>query len=139
MEGDFSYSVYLNGQESASGDVNKDNIDESRTLEVQIAQLLVDQGNRLVIERHAPQTGQTGKGQLYYSAYLRYYLPVDQVQALDRGIVVARQYSPVDSPKEYVDTAQVGDVIQVKLTIIAPTDLYYVVLEDPLPAGFEGV
>ena len=32
-----------------------------------------------------------------------------------------------------------GDVIEVKLTLIAPTDLYYVVVEDPLPAGFEGV
>ena len=39
----------------------------------------------------------------------------------------------------YVDSAQVGDVIKVKLTIIAPTDLHYVVVEDPLPAGFEGV
>jgi uncharacterized protein YfaS (alpha-2-macroglobulin family) len=139
MEGDFGYSVYLNGQEWASGDFNKENIDESHTLEVEIAQLLVEEGNRLVIERHTPQAGQTGKGQLYYSAYLQYYLPADQVQALDRGIVVARQYSPVDNPKVYVDSAQVGDVIQVKLTIIAPDDLYYVVLEDPLPAGFEGV
>jgi hypothetical protein len=33
----------------------------------------------------------------------------------------------------------VGDVIQVKLTIISPTDLHYVVVEDPMPAGFEGV
>jgi uncharacterized protein YfaS (alpha-2-macroglobulin family) len=38
-----------------------------------------------------------------------------------------------------VDAARVGDVIKVKLTLIAPTDLYYVVVEDPLPAGFEGV
>jgi hypothetical protein len=58
--------------------------------------------------------------------------------------VVARQYSPVDDTGQsgatrYVDTARVGDVIQVKLTLVAPTDLHYVVVEDPLPAGFEGV
>jgi uncharacterized protein YfaS (alpha-2-macroglobulin family) len=38
-----------------------------------------------------------------------------------------------------VDEAQVGDVIQVKLTIIAPNDLHYMVVEDPFPAGAEGV
>ena len=32
-----------------------------------------------------------------------------------------------------------GDVIQVKLTIIAPNDLHYVVVEDPFPAGSEGI
>jgi uncharacterized protein YfaS (alpha-2-macroglobulin family) len=139
LKGDFSYTIYLNGEKWASGDVNKENIDESHKLQVEIARLLVDVGNRLVIEREVPQGGQSGEGQLYYSASLRYFLPAEQVKALDRGIIVARQYSPVDSPSSYVDTAQVGDVIQVKLTIIAPNDLYYVVVEDPLPAGFEGV
>ena len=139
LEGDFSYSVYLNGEELASGDVTRETIDESRKLQVEIARLLVEEGNRLVVERHAAQSGQTGEGQLYYTTYLRYYLPADHVQALDRGIIVARQYRPVDAAKETVDTARVGDVIKVTLTIIAPTDLYYVVVEDPLPAGFEGV
>ncbi len=139
LEGDFSYTVYLNGEEWAAGDVTRETIDQSRRLQVEIARLLVEEGNRLVIERHAAQAGQTGKGRLYYSAYLRYYLPAELVKALDRGILVARQYSPVEAPGQYVDTARVGDVIRVKLTLIAPTDLYYVVVEDPLPAGFEGV
>jgi hypothetical protein len=139
LDGSFSYTVYLNGKDLASGDVSEENIDESRRLQVEIARLLIEEGNRLVIERHGAQPGQTGEGQLYYSAQLRTYLPADHVKALDRGIIVARQYSPVDSPNEYVDSAQVGDVIKVKLTLIAPTDLYYVVVEDPLPAGFEGV
>ena len=139
LEGDYSYTVYLNGSELASGDVSKANIDEGKQLQVEIARLLVDEGNRLVIERHAPAAGQTGKGVLYYSASLRYFLPAEQVKALDRGIMVARQYSPVGKPGKYVDSARVGDVIQVKLTLIAPSDLYYVVVEDPMPAGFEGV
>jgi len=144
LEGDFGYNVYLNGQALAGGDVSQDNIDESQKLEVEIARLLAQEGNRLVIERLAPQGDQTGEGQLYYSADLRYYLPADQIQALDRGIIVARQYSPADTAGQegaglYVDTARVGDVIKVKLTLVAPTDLHYVVVEDPLPAGFEGV
>jgi uncharacterized protein YfaS (alpha-2-macroglobulin family) len=30
-------------------------------------------------------------------------------------------------------------VIQVKLTIVAPTDLHYLLVEDPLLAGFEAI
>ncbi len=139
LAGDFSYTVYLNGEEWAAGDVSEENIDESRRIQVEIARLLLEEGNRLVIERHAARDGQSGEGQLYYSAALRTYLPADQVKALDRGVIIARQYSPVDSPDRVTDSARVGDVIRVKLTIIAPTDLHYVVVEDPLPAGFEGV
>lgn len=139
FEGDFDYTVYLNGEQLLSGEVSKETITESRKLQIEVARLLVDQGNRLVLERLAPQADQTGKGKLYYSASLRYYLPADQVRALERGIIIARQYSPVDQPGRYVDQAQVGEVIQVKLTLIAPSDLYYVVVEDPLPAGCEGV
>jgi len=139
MEGDFSYTVSLNDQVLESGEVNKENLAETRTLRVEIAQLLVDRANRLVIERHAPTEGQTGKGQLYYAAYLRYYLPADMIKALNRGIIVARQYSLADRPGTYITQARVGDVIQVKLTIVVPNDLYYVVVEDPLPAGCEGV
>jgi len=144
LQGDYGYRVYLNGEELASGEVSRDNITESRQLRVEIARLLAEEGNRLVIERQTAEGDQTGEGQLYYSAGLRYYLPADHVRALDRGIMVARQYSPAGdageaSARRYVDTARVGDVIQVKLTLIAPTDLHYVVVEDPLPAGFEGV
>ena len=32
-----------------------------------------------------------------------------------------------------------GDVVQGRLTIIAPNSLHYVVVEDPLPAGAEGI
>ncbi len=139
MEGDFSYTVYLNGAALGSGDITKTNLSEPQRLRVEIARLLADQANRLVIERQSPKEGQTGKGQLYYTAYLRYFLPADMIKALDRGIMVARQYSPADQPGKYLTGAQVGDVILVKLTIIAPTDLYYVVVEDPLPAGCEGI
>ncbi len=144
LQGDFSYTVTLNGEVLLQGDYNAGNITESQKLTVAIAQLLVEEGNRLFIERLPASGGQIGEGQLYYTAHLRYFLPVDQVKALDRGIVIARQYSPVDNADAdvgdaYVNGAQVGDVIRVKLTVVAPTDLYYVVVEDPLPAGCEAV
>ena len=38
-----------------------------------------------------------------------------------------------------IDGAQTGDVIRVKITLVAPNDLHYLVLEDPLPAGCEAI
>ncbi len=139
LEGDFSYLVVLNGRVLLRGDVTQATLDASQRVQVAVAELLTDQGNRLFIERAEPTAEQTGAGQLYYTAHLRYFLPAAEVEALDRGVVVARQYSLVDDPDAAITEAQVGDVIRVKLTIIAPNDLHYVVVEDPLPAGCEAV
>ena len=38
-----------------------------------------------------------------------------------------------------VTQAKVGDVLDVKLTVVVPNSLYYVVVEDPLPAGAEAL
>jgi hypothetical protein len=148
LQGDFVYNVYLNGELRLEGDVSEATIDESQKLQVDIAQLLVDEGNRLIIEREPGDMDRSGEGQLYYTAHLRYFLPVEQVQALDRGITVVRQYTPINdtddtlgevSDRSPLDQAQVGDLIRVKLTLIAPSNLHYVVVEDPLPAGCEAV
>ncbi|MGC9399998.1 MAG: Ig-like domain-containing protein [Anaerolineae bacterium] len=138
LEGDFAYNVYLNGAPWESGAFTAATIDESHTLQREIAALLTDRANRLIIERLPGDDEHSGEGQLYYTAQLRYFLPAAEVEALDRGIIVARQYTPVDG-EGTVTEAEVGDVLRVKLTLIAPTDLHYVVVEDPLPAGCEGV
>jgi uncharacterized protein YfaS (alpha-2-macroglobulin family) len=135
LEADYAYRVSLNQKVLSEGRVTKADVRETRKLQVEVAQLLKEEANRLLIQRAEP----TGKGRLYYSLYLRYFLPVEDVKALSRGIIVARQYSPVDEPERFVDGAKVGDVIKVKLTIVAPSSLHYLVVEDPLPAGCEGV
>jgi hypothetical protein len=139
LGGEFDYTVRLNGEVLLEGEVSAATIDERQSIRVAIAELLVDRGNRLIIERHTPADDQSGAGQLYYTAHLRYYLPVEQVEALDRGIIVARQYSPVGDPDATIDEVAVGESVRVKLILVAPTDLHYVVVEDPLPAGFEAV
>ncbi len=87
---------------------------------------------------------QTGKGQLYYTAHLKTYQPVEQVGPLNRGVSVNREYRLADCgqtiPEQTCPTitqAKVGDVIRVKLTVVVPNSLYYVIVEDPLPAGAE--
>ncbi|MEA3345748.1 MAG: alpha-2-macroglobulin family protein, partial [Chloroflexota bacterium] len=135
LEADYSYRVSLNGEELAEGTATSENLDEQRKLVVEIDELLRGEANRLLIECQEP----TGKGRLYYSAHLRYFLPAEEVRAESRGIVVARQYSPVDEPDRFITGASVGDTIRVKLTIVAPNDLHYLVVEDPLPAGCEAI
>jgi uncharacterized protein YfaS (alpha-2-macroglobulin family) len=167
LEGNYAWNVTLNGEGLGEGAVDEENIDETVKLRLEIGDLLADMVNRLAIERN-PSSGDVSEespGRLYYAAYLTYYKPVPEVKALDRGIIVSRQYflqnstpsqpSPSEGEGEEstpsppqgegrgegrpITEAKVGDIIQVKLTIIAPNDLHYVVVEDPFPAGTEGV
>ncbi|MBE0688762.1 MAG: alpha-2-macroglobulin, partial [Anaerolineae bacterium] len=79
-------------------------------------------------------------GTVYYTAQLRAYLPVAEVEPLNRGIVVERRYTVGAGDEMHTVTeAQVGDTVTVRLTIIAPNDLHYVVVEDPIPAGTDAV
>jgi uncharacterized protein YfaS (alpha-2-macroglobulin family) len=137
--GDYDYQVALNGRSLGQDTVTAQDVDQTRRLVVAVQDLMRDEINYILLERLAPRAQQTGEGQLYYSLHLRYYLPAEDVVALNRGIVVSRQYALLDAPELPIDTAKVGDVIQVKLTIIAPNDLHYLVVEDPLPAGCEAL
>lgn len=110
------------------------NVRKSLTLQVQVADLLRDQLNRLTIDRT------DGDGLLYYMARLRVNLPADQVKALDRGISVSRSYHLATDPeRKPIKEAKVGDNIVVTLTIVAKRNLHYAMITDPIPAGTEAV
>ena len=141
LKGQYDFSVALNGKALTSGTVTADNVRTSVSLHTAVADLFKDQANRLEITRGA------GTGRLYYTAQLNVYQPVEDVRAVNRGITVARQYrlktndcGGAGQPDCAVVTgAKVGQDIQVQVSLIAPNDLYYVVLEDPLPAGAQAV
>ncbi|HIQ05385.1 MAG TPA: hypothetical protein EYH31_06770 [Anaerolineae bacterium] len=138
LNADYSFRVSVNSQELGVGSVDRSNVDQPVELHKAVRDLLLDQANALVLERFAEE-GQSGSGRLYYTAHLKYYLPADKVEPRSRGIVVSRQYVLADNPDVPISQAKVGDVIQVKLTIIAPHSLHYLVVEDPLPAGAEAI
>lgn len=143
LEANYEYTVNLNETGKASGTATKENVQESVKLTIPVANLLADASNRLTVART------DGNGRLYYSAHLKVYLPVEQIEPAERGIIVSRRYTLESCLDEQVNDqsktcpevreAKLGDVIRVDLTIIAPNDLYYVVVEDPLPAGAEAV
>ncbi|MBU0491710.1 MAG: Ig-like domain-containing protein [Chloroflexi bacterium] len=145
LEADYTYRVALNAKTLTERTVNKANVGDNETLVIKVSDLLIGEteANRLAIERLVPTGAQTGRGKLWYSAYLRYFLPAQEVLARSQGIGIAREYLPYGASGDElvagVRTSRVGDVIQVKLTIMAPNDLHYLVVEDWLPAGFEAV
>jgi uncharacterized protein YfaS (alpha-2-macroglobulin family) len=137
LQGTYDYAVWLNDALLEGGRVTPETVDEPIQLEVAVAELLTETSNRLTIGRGA------GEGRLYYTAHLKVYLPVAEIEPLNRGVVVSRKYSDPDCSEGLtcpeVETVAVGDLVQVRLSIVAPHDLYYVVVEDPLPAGAEAV
>lgn len=129
---EYSYSVTLNDNPLTEGAASYETVRDSEQLRVAVADLLQDEANLLTFERDS------GPGALYYTAHLNAYLPVEQVAPLDRGISISRRYVDPETG-EPVTEGQVGDLVQARLTIIAPNNLHFVVIDDPLPAGAEGV
>ncbi|HEX5690606.1 MAG TPA: alpha-2-macroglobulin, partial [Roseiflexaceae bacterium] len=137
LQADYDYGAWLNENEQTTGHIGQADVGKPIVLKIAVADLLKDAGNRLTIGRGA------GDGRLYYTAHLRAFLPVPDIKALDRGVMVRRRYvldSCKDGPKcPEVTEAKLGDVIRVELSIVAPHDLYYLSVEDALPAGAEAI
>jgi uncharacterized protein YfaS (alpha-2-macroglobulin family) len=146
LEADYSWGVALNLETVGEGQVTQETLRYPVELSAQAVDLLREWPNALEISRGE------GEGVLYYTANLKVYLPVEDLEAENRGISVERQYcvySPVsDSPSKPGDdfvpcvpvtSAKPGDLIEVRLTLTLPRMRNYLVLEDPYPAGMEPV
>lgn len=130
----YTFEASLNGEILAQGEATEANAREVEVLRVDVAELLRDTANQVVISRSE------GAGALYYTAHLTNYLPVPEVEALDRGIILERRYTLVgDESETPITEARVGQLVNVRLTIIAPSNLHYAVIEDPIPAGSDAV
>jgi len=134
LKPDYDYQISLNQKTLSQGAITTGNVMTPIDLTVQVSDLLKGEINQLVFERSA------GQGALYYTAHLEAYLPVPQVLALNKGMIIQRLYTRPDDEKRLpITQAAVGDLIQVHLTLIAPHDLYYAAIDDPIPAGTEAV
>jgi hypothetical protein len=92
-----------------------------------------------------------GPGKLYYRMGLR-YAPKDlKLKAVDNGFTVYRQYEALPGPDGKVDPDAVrqteggdwivkaGTDVKVTINLVVSDRANYVVVDDPLPAGFEGL
>ncbi len=133
LKADYKFAVAFNGQVIGGGDVSADNMRQSVNLRVMVSDFLKQESNRLAISRS------DGNGNLYYTAHLNVFLPVDQVIALDQGIQIQRQYFHPNDLNAPVTEAKQGDSLVVRLTISSAEALHYIVVNDPLPAGLEAI
>jgi uncharacterized protein YfaS (alpha-2-macroglobulin family) len=138
LQANYAYHVTVNGKNLGDFKAERANVDQPVNISLAIKDLVQNAANEVAITRDA------GDGKLYYSAYLNYFLPVENMAPVNRGVIVARQYEALDPQTlkptgKLVNSAKIGDYVQVRLTIVAPNDLHYLILEDPLPAGFEAV
>jgi len=138
LQAEFAYSSTLNNQPLAEGQaVGLENRNPVRAA-VPLTQLM-GQGNQLRFTRDS------GPGRLYYRAYLEVGKPVESVMALDSGLAVSRMYTLAgmecvssECPSiERASTQISNPVVVAHLTITVPEDMYYLVVEDFIPAGSE--
>jgi hypothetical protein len=134
LSGNYSFEALLNGMLIASGSTEG----EARLKPVESVQpisvLYPNDPNGLLIQRGE------GGGRLYYNAALQVYRPVEEVTALNRGMSVTRAYYPAGADlktAEPVLSAQAGEAVTVRLTLVLPNEAYYVIVEDYIPAGAE--
>lgn len=134
LAAEYDWTVTLNSAELATGSVTPETVAQTVDLQVAVTDLLRDEANALRFSRAGDQ------GSMYYTTRLRYYLDAAAVDARDRGIVIDRRFFlPDGDASTAVDSAKVGDVISVTVTIVAPTDLHQLLVEIPIPAGTEPI
>ena len=126
---DYEYLINLNGEELFRGAANTDNISTPVLTTTALEQTALEELEYLEISRD------DGPGNLYYSMYASVTLPAKDVAALSNGITITREYYQLDDLETPVTEAAQGDIIQVRITIVAPNNLHYVIINDPLPAG----
>jgi uncharacterized protein YfaS (alpha-2-macroglobulin family) len=136
LNSDFSFGATLNTQPLAAGTAPSETV----TTFTPIDQLFRDRPNQLLITRGP------GDGALFYTAHLSVYRPVEDVTATSRGLTVSREYflydgacGSLEKPCVPAPSAHTGDTILARVTVSVPTDEYYVVVEDPFPAGMEPI
>ncbi|MCE7981390.1 MAG: hypothetical protein DYG89_09380 [Caldilinea sp. CFX5] len=136
LQSNYSYTVKLNGQVIANGTVTPQSATQPIPPLIVTGAQLSAGDNRLQIERSA------GAGSLYYTAVLNqqlYYDGFTPVSSVDQGLALTRSYKLVEGTPRNDGAYNLGDLIEVTLKLKSSQELWYVLLTDPIPAGFEVV
>lgn len=77
-----------------------------------------------------------GKGIVYYGVRMT-YAPRQKVQPQDEGIAIYKKIESIEGKP--LDSIKAGSIVIVTLEVTLPQESLFVVVNDPLPAGFEAV
>jgi alpha-2-macroglobulin len=135
LEPSYNGVITIDGVEKLNKSYTTANIADKDIINIALTELLPDnQDNEITFSR-------SGVGKMYYDMNLKYYLPTERIKARDEGILVTQEYFSTDDKKmeNPLSSIGVGTNLKARMTIIVPEDRYYVMVEDFLPAGLEGV
>jgi len=89
---------------------------------------------------------QKGSGTLFFEGRLKYARTELPKTALESGFLIKKHIVPYApganaglGSSDAVSSVKHGDLLIVELTVLNPTRRRFVVIDDPLPAGFEGI
>lgn len=130
--GDYRYSVRLDGDALLDGRFARSEHVRTADVSVPLSRLTLGGVSKLDVIKD-------GNGRLYYGVDLRYLTPAAGAEAVNRGLAVSHEYTLLEAPGQSIAEARLGDVIRVRVTVVAPADRHFVQVSDLLPAGFEPV
>ena len=143
MSPDFTADVYFNGTKIKSCKFTKDDVGKAGVeIDIPFTEGLLPGKNDIKIEM-------TGKGVLYYAAYLKYYTEEETIKPEQSGVSVKKTYYIIETDKDgnEKERKRLGsdgyikvkpqDIIEVELKVSGAVDYEYLIIEDPKPAGCE--
>ncbi|MEM7133071.1 MAG: MG2 domain-containing protein [Chloroflexota bacterium] len=137
FEANYSYSVLLNGSEVGNGQITPENFTQPIDPLAIPGDLLRFGENELVISRTE------GNGSLYATGAVRLQLYFDQFEEVTeeaQGLDVTRSYYKAGTRTlANLENLQVGALIDVEVVVGNESDMSYVLVSSPIPAGVEVV
>jgi uncharacterized protein YfaS (alpha-2-macroglobulin family) len=137
---DFNAKVWLGGVVVDSAYFGKSLV--THRASVELGKLPATAGGALIMQKEGP-------GTLFYEARLSYARRTLPSTPLDEGFTVQKTLRPVSPaalkeafrviPETGVRRFRPGDLVVGDLVVVAPSARDFVVIDDPLPAGLEGI
>jgi len=128
----FDFAASVNGVELISGSAEGPDQMEAAQASLPVGDLFAEEPNALEISRSE------GSGGLFYTAHLLVNRPAEEADPFGRGLAVSRVYRDLSRDSQgFIQSGEVGDLIQVQLTLVVENEVRYLMVEDHIPAGAE--
>ncbi len=138
LAANFDFSAALNGTTLAAGKAGGAASLNTTQAVVPLSMLKADSPNALMLKH------ETGSGRLYYRAFLQVNRPVESAPPLQAGVSVTRRYYVAGQDCRKAECKPISSIklsesktVLVRLTVTVPRAMYYLALEDTIPAGTE--
>jgi uncharacterized protein YfaS (alpha-2-macroglobulin family) len=138
MNADFDVTVKVNGINTGSFHFDKNSVFEPEKV-LTISDISANGGVALKKGNNVVEIQKSGKGILYISADLNFYKDNEPVPTGGKYFSITKTYWIKDGEKYKVldRPVKTGEEVLVELKILPDKNYQYIMVEDPLPSGFE--